>query len=132
MHGYDGPPGTDALRWMLIVLKRCAWGIGERERRQRGCVSLERLSRDGERGLAPPRGEEERGDPHLSAERAERSAADLAALDRLKPDERTALLLLGLGYSYAEIAEAQGWTHTKVNRCLAEGRAALRAERALV
>jgi DNA-directed RNA polymerase specialized sigma24 family protein len=48
---------------------------------------------------------------------------DLAALKR---DERRALWLLALGLSYAEICEATGWTHTKVNRCLSEGRAALR------
>ena len=41
---------------------------------------------------------------------------------RLKPDERRALVLRGEGYSYAEICELNGWTHTKVNRCLTEGR----------
>jgi hypothetical protein len=30
------------------------------------------------------------------------------------------------GYSYAEICELCGWTYTKVNRSLAEGRARLR------
>ena len=49
-----------------------------------------------------------------------------ARLARLKPDERTALALQAAGYSYAEIAAAKGWTYTKVNRCIAEGRAALR------
>lgn len=47
-------------------------------------------------------------------------------LDKLKPDERTALLLNGVGYSYLEIASLRGWTYTKVNRCLVEGRQALR------
>jgi DNA-directed RNA polymerase specialized sigma24 family protein len=68
-------------------------------------------------------------DPQEMIERSERCQADLAAVDRLKPDERTALLLLGLGYSYQEIAETQGWTHTKVNRCIAEGRTTLRRAR---
>ena len=27
---YDGPPGDDALRWMLLVIKRCAWAIRRR------------------------------------------------------------------------------------------------------
>ena len=67
------------------------------------------------------------------AERAERRARGhgplAAGLAALKPDERTALLLLGLGYSYAEIGAPPRWTRTKVNRCLAEGRAALRAPR---
>jgi DNA-directed RNA polymerase specialized sigma24 family protein len=30
------------------------------------------------------------------------------------------------GYSYREIGEITGWTHTKINRCIAEGRARLR------
>jgi DNA-directed RNA polymerase specialized sigma24 family protein len=34
--------------------------------------------------------------------------------------------LLAAGLSYAEIGELCGWTYTKVNRCLAEGRVALR------
>jgi DNA-directed RNA polymerase specialized sigma24 family protein len=38
---------------------------------------------------------------------------------------------LALGYSYREIAERQGWTYTKVNRCVAEGRAALRRQLAV-
>jgi len=32
-------------------------------------------------------------------------------------------LLFALGYFYREIAARQGWTNTKVNRCLSEGRA---------
>ncbi len=47
-------------------------------------------------------------------------------LAALKRDERRALSLLALGYSYSEICELTEWSYTKVNRCLAEGRAALR------
>jgi DNA-directed RNA polymerase specialized sigma24 family protein len=65
-------------------------------------------------------------DPFERAAEAELSAERRAALGRLKPDERTALLLLGLGCSYAEICAQRGRTKTKVNRCLSEGRAALR------
>src|ERR1700730_5374120 len=32
---YDGPGGLDALRWMQLVSKRCAWAIGRRVHRQR-------------------------------------------------------------------------------------------------
>jgi DNA-directed RNA polymerase specialized sigma24 family protein len=49
-----------------------------------------------------------------------------ARLRELKPDERTAIGLAAAGYSYGEIAERRGWTKTKVNRCLYEGRSALR------
>jgi len=45
---------------------------------------------------------------------------------RLKPQERRALGLVAAGLSYREICARTGWTHTKVNRCVSEGRAALR------
>jgi DNA-directed RNA polymerase specialized sigma24 family protein len=48
-------------------------------------------------------------------------------LAKLKPNERTSLGLLGAGFSYKEIASKCGWTYTKVNRCIKEGRAALAA-----
>jgi DNA-directed RNA polymerase specialized sigma24 family protein len=31
-----------------------------------------------------------------------------------------------MGYSYREIGQGLGWSYTKVNRCVAEGRADLR------
>ncbi len=58
-----------------------------------------------------------------SFERLERSAE---ALSRLKPQEVRALVLKAHGYSYEEISEITGWTYTKVNRCLTEGRRSLR------
>jgi DNA-directed RNA polymerase specialized sigma24 family protein len=60
-------------------------------------------------------------------ERQEATREKRAALAALKADERRALWLLGLGFSYAEICKMTGWTHTKVNRCVSEGRSALRA-----
>jgi RNA polymerase sigma factor (sigma-70 family) len=46
------------------------------------------------------------------------------ALQRLKPNELRALWLKASGQSYNAIAEAQGWTYTKVNRLITEGRRA--------
>jgi hypothetical protein len=46
------------------------------------------------------------------------------ALARCKPQEVTALVLKAQGLSYAEIAERQNWSYTKVDRCLKEGRRA--------
>jgi DNA-directed RNA polymerase specialized sigma24 family protein len=62
--------------------------------------------------------------PPERAERSERVARSMEALAALKPQERTALLLKAQGYSYAEIMRRCGWTYTKVNRCMAEGRKA--------
>jgi hypothetical protein len=41
---------------------------------------------------------------------------------RLKRDEARALMLKAEGLSYVEIGERLGWTYTKVNRCITEGR----------
>jgi len=76
-----------------------------------------------EEGFIAP---DDRPGPAELIERHEEHEATVGALERLKPDERTALLMFGLGCSYAEIGELRGWTRTKVNRCLAEGREALR------
>ena len=61
------------------------------------------------------------------AERRDRARSALRALAALKAQERRALVLQASGYSYAEICAITGWTYTKVNRLLAEGRANLRA-----
>src|SRR3954449_769705 len=59
-------------------------------------------------------------DEHVLAfDRLTRSAE---ALQRLKPQELRALWLKAQGHSYQEIAERCGWTYTKVNRCITEGR----------
>jgi RNA polymerase sigma factor (sigma-70 family) len=125
LHYYDGPAGQAALRYLMLAVKHRAWEIAERQRRG----SFDLLS--GTDAYDPfgrvLRPFSERPGPEERAERSEDVATFFAALARLKPDERTALLLLGLGYSYAEIGARQSWSPTKVNRCLAEGRAALRA-----
>lgn len=121
---YPGPPGVDALRWMLLVTKRCAWAIRRkatvRESRQRtvegnyGNQLEESFLRDDRFGTAE------------LVERTEETTAVWSLIDDLKPDERAALILLGLGCSHKEIRDLQGWTETKVNRCLTEGRARVR------
>lgn len=118
---YDGPAGTDALRWMLVVTKRCAWAIarrnGARESRikviadQDASDRIEIVVRDAGAG------------PAETVERSEETAEVVELIERLKPDERTALILFGLGCSYAEIGELRGWSATKVRRCIQEGRA---------
>ena len=116
------PPidGDSLVRWMQTVTKREALAV----RRQR-----ERLLS----GRGPSGGDEEDRDP-LDAiaseldgpsERAasrERVARSGEALRALKPQELRALTLKAQGYSYTEIGEITGWTYTKINRCMAEGR----------
>jgi RNA polymerase sigma factor (sigma-70 family) len=60
--------------------------------------------------------------PAERAERREAIARSREALQALKPQELRALTLLAEGYSYAEIGEITGYSQTKINRCLAEGR----------
>ena len=123
---YDGPPGTDALRWMLLVIKRCAWAIGSRQRRRESHHELSTTDAAGEEESLLVTAADPDLDPALLAERHQHHGERGAALGRLKPDQRLALILQAAGYSYSEIAQRRGWTYTKVNRCVSEGRAALR------
>jgi RNA polymerase sigma factor (sigma-70 family) len=70
-------------------------------------------------------GEETAHDHVVQFERLHHGAE---ALRGLKPQEVRALVLKAEGLSYQEICEETGWTYTKVNRALAEGRKAF-AER---
>jgi hypothetical protein len=60
--------------------------------------------------------------PEEQVERREAIARSREALRALKPAELRALSLLAEGYSYAEIGELTGFSQTKINRVLAEGR----------
>ncbi len=59
-------------------------------------------------------------DAVAGGERVDRS---VDALRALKPDEARALLLKAEGLSYQEIGHRFGWSYTKVNRSVTEGRA---------
>ena len=56
----------------------------------------------------------------LAAEERVRRSAE--ALRALKPDEAKALMLKAHGLSYEEIGARCGWSYTKVNRSITEGR----------
>jgi RNA polymerase sigma factor (sigma-70 family) len=62
---------------------------------------------------------------HDRVEQYERLRQGAEALAQLKPQEIRALQLKAEGYSYREICQLTGWTFTKVNRCLTDGRRAL-------
>ena len=107
------------VRWMQVVTRREALAL--------------RRSRERLLGGHPAEIDElidavtcKRPGPSEHAEWRERAKAAARALLALKPQERRALLLQAQGYSYAEICRITGWTYTKTNRCLAEGRARLR------
>jgi RNA polymerase sigma factor (sigma-70 family) len=105
-------PATEAA-WLRVVVKHEALAV----RRQRtDALPVEEVDFDGQAA------ETQRPVDDLLAgrERVERSAE---ALRRIKRDEAKALMLKAQGLSYAEIGEALGWTYTKVNRSITEGRA---------
>ena len=62
-------------------------------------------------------------DPGEHASSLERVARAAEALQGCKRDEATAMLLKADGSSYDEIGALTGWSRTKVNRALTEGRA---------
>ena len=105
----------ELIRWMKTVVKHEALAIRRYRERMLGV------------------GEDEMGDPiaRIAAagagpsertEQREQIARSREALQALKPAELRALTLLAAGYSYVEIGAMTGFSQTKVNRCLAEGR----------
>jgi RNA polymerase sigma factor (sigma-70 family) len=108
------------IAWMVVVTKHEAIAVRRSRERLLGCLAPDRAGADPLAAVACGR-----PDP---AERCERVGEARAAIATLKANERLAIVLQAEGYSYAEICELCGWTYTKVNRCLAEGRARLRAQ----
>jgi RNA polymerase sigma factor (sigma-70 family) len=103
-------------RWLHTVVKHEALAVRRQRSKLVGVEDDETLDAlDDGRHVASV---EER------SERFEEMARAAEALKRLKPHEVTALMLKAQGLSYSEIAERQGWTYTKVNRCITEGRRA--------
>jgi RNA polymerase sigma factor (sigma-70 family) len=111
----------ELARWMRTVVKHEALAIKSYRERMLGVV------------------EDEVGDPiaRLAAgnagpgerfERHEQVARSREALQALKPAELRSLTLLAAGYTYAEIGAITGFSQTKVNRCLAEGRERFREQ----
>jgi RNA polymerase sigma factor (sigma-70 family) len=110
----------ELLAWTTTVVKHEALAV--RQGRER---LLGRSVRDSETAEERDRLAELPADgagPLERLERREEIARSREAIRALKPAERRALTLLAEGYSYAEIGEITGFSHTKINRCLAEGR----------
>jgi RNA polymerase sigma factor (sigma-70 family) len=104
----------ELIPWLKTVVKHEAWAL----RRQRERHSP--VTDDGElRDRAAPTAV-----THEQAERLERLRLGAEALGHLKPHEVRALRLKAEGFSYREICAMTGWSYTKVNRLLTEGRQA--------
>ena len=114
----------EPLAWLYTTVKREAWALRRRGWPQRETSANLELG-TGELDLCDATPADAPG-PLARLERRDQLAERMQALNSLKDDERRALWLIGLGLSYAEITRATGWTHTKINRCASEGRAALR------
>ncbi len=119
--------GSGALvRWMHEVTRNEARTVRRARERLLGCSGLGHAAagEDPQRHLEHI--EADVAEPSDRIERRQRLEHQSRLLACLKPHERRAIALQAAGLSYAEIAELCGWTYTKVNRCLAEGRARLR------
>lgn len=103
---------ASAARWVHVVVKHEAMAL---RKRRSDVVSPEDVDFERHEAIHSPSPEEQ-------AIGADRTARAAEALQRLKPHELRAMWLKALGKSYAEICDETGWSHTKLNRCLAEGR----------
>jgi len=105
-------PATEGA-WLRVVVKHEAMAI----RRAR----LDSVDRDDvDLDTSVHTGLREVEDHVAGGERVDRS---VEALRSLKPDEARALLLKAQGLSYQEIGRHCGWSYSKVNRAITEGRA---------
>jgi DNA-directed RNA polymerase specialized sigma24 family protein len=107
---------------LTLTLKRECWAKRRRQNKHR-TVDIDSTSA-GEVDLRK-RADPARG-PGEMVELLDTFATARKQLAHLKPDQQKALSLFALGHSYREIANLTGWTYTKVNRCITEGRAKLR------
>ena len=112
----------ELVPWLKTVVKHESLALRRQRKRHSPVTDDGRL---GERPTAP-------GITHDQAERYERLRQGAEALRLLKPQETRGLRLRAEGYSYKEICGITGWTYTKVNRVLTEGRRALRRNAAAI
>lgn len=109
----------DLVRWTQTVVKHEAMAVRrERERILAGPAAVSSKGGEDWVDLLPASVD----GPPERAERRESIARSREALRALKPQELQALTLLAEGYSYVEIGEITGWSRSKINKCLAEGR----------
>jgi RNA polymerase sigma factor (sigma-70 family) len=109
----------ELVRWTQTVVKHEALAVrAERERILAGPAAAAEADSEDWIAMLPS----EADGPAERAERHEAIERSREALATLKPQELRALTLLAEGYSYREISQITGYSSTKVNRALAEGR----------
>jgi RNA polymerase sigma factor (sigma-70 family) len=109
----------ELIRWTQTVVKHEALAVrAERERILAGPAAAAEADSEDWVAMLPT----EADGPAERAERHEAIERSREALATLKPQEMRALTLLAEGYSYREISQTTGYSATKVNRALAEGR----------
>ncbi|MGB2710946.1 MAG: RNA polymerase sigma factor, partial [Conexibacter sp.] len=108
-------PPQEPLSWLRTVIRHEALAVRAERERIVGRDEVD-LDRHEAHDLV---------DPADRAAGFERLGHVAEALGRLKPQEVTALVLRAEGLSYKEICARQGWTYTKCNRAVTEGRRAL-------
>lgn len=123
---FNPESGAPPLAWLTLTLKRRCWAC---YRHQQLLQRQEPLAPTTNSGRSH---QEELMDPSRLPDELAAAAANVTdareRIANLKADERRALSLLAIGYSYREISKITGWTYTKVNRCISEGRTSLRAD----
>jgi RNA polymerase sigma factor (sigma-70 family) len=102
----------ELIPWLKTVVKHEAFAL-RRQRERHSPVTDDGELRDRPAVAAVT---------HEQAERLERLRQGAEALGHLKPHEIRALVLKAEGFSYREICAMTGWSYTKVNRLLTEGR----------
>ncbi|MBS1675979.1 MAG: RNA polymerase sigma factor [Actinobacteria bacterium] len=119
--GYDPDSGAPPLAWITTTMKRRCWRLRDGAHLERRAVS----------GAGAPHQEPTETIDGVScgatplADRVAECDEARRNLRRLKPDQRTALGMVAAGCSYEEVGRLRGWSPTKVNRCLYEGRRVL-------
>ncbi len=119
---FDPDSPAPPAAWLTLTLKRLCWTKTQRDRREHLADDLWLTDERGDSSwlehVLPARIPD-------TADRIEERHEARVAMASLKPDQRKAIVLFALGHSYQEICELTGWTYTKLNRCLSEGRSAL-------
>ncbi len=99
--------------WLFTVVKHEALAVRHQRERAAAAGSAEDIE-----AFTAERAPE----PTEQASGTERTRRAAEALGHLKPAELRCMLLKAMGFSYEEIAQRTGFSFTKVNRCLTEGR----------